>query len=271
MEGTWGGSVASAGRLSGGFVGGRRLLTTTGRVVPRLLPEVGVVLHCEGVSVGLRVWLVVSRGNVHLALKNWPEMLRDSHRTMTTFWPFRSCLATIDARRPRRWPLPSMTTCVGNRQRAALSNECLLSKANRPPDIPLETVRVATASSPISSVRPPQVAPSRFQGRETHNRLETGHRSDGTEDDEVGVRVLSTTDQTTVRGGICSVVSSRWVDVRRGGGRTERKIPVWCLGAQRGLCVDWGPVSGRQRLARSGRGGERILKSAGDLALSVGG
>ncbi|MBE3044202.1 hypothetical protein IMZ48_16855 [Candidatus Bathyarchaeota archaeon] len=93
---------------------------------------------------------------------------------MTTFWPFRSCLATIDARRPRRWPLPSMTTCVGNRQRAALSNESLLSKANRPPDIPLETVRVATASSPISGVRPPQ---SRPRGSR-EGKLTTGSKLD---------------------------------------------------------------------------------------------
>jgi hypothetical protein len=33
-----------------------------------------------------------------------------SQRTTTTFWPLRICLATIEARRPRRWPLPSMVT-----------------------------------------------------------------------------------------------------------------------------------------------------------------
>jgi hypothetical protein len=36
-------------------------------------------------------------------------MLRASHRTTTIFWPLRSCLATVLARRPSKWPLPSMT------------------------------------------------------------------------------------------------------------------------------------------------------------------
>lgn len=49
--------------------------------------------------------------NVRFARKNSPEMLRASQRTTTTFWPLRSCLATMEARRPRRWPLPSTTTC----------------------------------------------------------------------------------------------------------------------------------------------------------------
>lgn len=49
--------------------------------------------------------------NVRFARKNSPEMLRASQRTTTTFWPERSCLATMEARRPRRWPLPSTTTC----------------------------------------------------------------------------------------------------------------------------------------------------------------
>lgn len=50
------------------------------------------------------------RRNVRFALKNSPEMLSDSQRTTTIFCPFSSCLATVLARRPRRWPLPSMTT-----------------------------------------------------------------------------------------------------------------------------------------------------------------
>ena len=33
-----------------------------------------------------------------------------SQRTITTFCPLSSCLATIDARRPNRWPFPSITT-----------------------------------------------------------------------------------------------------------------------------------------------------------------
>lgn len=48
--------------------------------------------------------------NVRFARKNSPEMLRASHLTTTIFWPLSSCLATVLARRPRRCPLPSMTT-----------------------------------------------------------------------------------------------------------------------------------------------------------------
>lgn len=55
-------------------------------------------------------WLENSR-DVRLARKNSPEMLIASQRTTTIFWPLRSCLATVEARRPRRWPLPSMTIC----------------------------------------------------------------------------------------------------------------------------------------------------------------
>lgn len=51
----------------------------------------------------------VDLAGIRLDLKNSPEMLRASHRTTTIFWPFRSCFATVLARRPRRWPLPSMT------------------------------------------------------------------------------------------------------------------------------------------------------------------
>lgn len=45
-----------------------------------------------------------------LLRKKEPEALMSSQRTTTTFWPLRICLATIEARRPRRWPLPSMVT-----------------------------------------------------------------------------------------------------------------------------------------------------------------
>lgn len=36
--------------------------------------------------------------------------MRASHLTTTIFWPLSSCFATVLARRPRRCPLPSMTT-----------------------------------------------------------------------------------------------------------------------------------------------------------------
>ena len=49
--------------------------------------------------------------DVHFARKNSPEMLRASHRTTTIFWPLSNCLAMILARRPKRCPLPSITTC----------------------------------------------------------------------------------------------------------------------------------------------------------------
>lgn len=35
-------------------------------------------------------------------------MLRDSHLTTTIFCPLRSCLATVEAKRPSKWPLPSI-------------------------------------------------------------------------------------------------------------------------------------------------------------------
>ncbi len=38
-----------------------------------------------------------------------PETTMDSHRTTTIFFPSRSCLATMEARRPNKWPLPSTT------------------------------------------------------------------------------------------------------------------------------------------------------------------
>jgi hypothetical protein len=47
-------------------------------------------------------------GDVRFARKNSPDMFRASHRTTTIFWPLSSCLATVLANRPRRWPLPSI-------------------------------------------------------------------------------------------------------------------------------------------------------------------
>lgn len=100
--------------------------TTTGSVVTGLLAEEGLVLHCmdSPISFLLRLGKSVHRAlfaalasfgigreNVRLARKNSPEMLRASQRTTTIFWPFRSCLATVLARRPSKCPLPSMTIC----------------------------------------------------------------------------------------------------------------------------------------------------------------
>jgi hypothetical protein len=39
-------------------------------------------------------------------------MLISSHLTTTIFWPERICLEMIEAKRPRRCPLPSMTMGV---------------------------------------------------------------------------------------------------------------------------------------------------------------
>jgi hypothetical protein len=44
--------------------------------------------------------------------KKLPEMLISSHLTTTIFCPERICFEMIDANRPRRWPLPSMTMGV---------------------------------------------------------------------------------------------------------------------------------------------------------------
>lgn len=115
---------------------GRRTVvpgTTARRVETSLLAEEGLVLHCvrSRVSIGssspfsssidpsVRIRCVYSGPDglvdVRLARKNSPEMLSCSQRTTTTFWPFRSCLATVEARRPRRWPFPSTTTCENQR------------------------------------------------------------------------------------------------------------------------------------------------------------
>jgi hypothetical protein len=111
---------------------GRRTVvpwTTARRVETGLFAEESLVLHYVrsrvsiraagsiSSSVGslVRIRRVLGPGglvDVRLARKNSPEMLSCSQRTTTTFWPFRSCLATVEARRPRRWPLPSTTTCV---------------------------------------------------------------------------------------------------------------------------------------------------------------
>lgn len=44
--------------------------------------------------------------------KKLPEILISSHLTTTIFWPERICLDMIEASRPRRCPLPSITMGV---------------------------------------------------------------------------------------------------------------------------------------------------------------
>lgn len=44
-----------------------------------------------------------------------------SQRTRITFWPQSSSFATTDARRPRRWPRPSMTTGASNMMAVTLA------------------------------------------------------------------------------------------------------------------------------------------------------
>jgi hypothetical protein len=105
----------------------RGLLTSSGWVVTGHLSEVCVVLYCKATLVSpvlltttKQVQIATSHANclpdeyrgedVRFARKNSPEMLRASQRTTTTFWPLRSCFATVLARRPSRWPLPSIVT-----------------------------------------------------------------------------------------------------------------------------------------------------------------
>ena len=50
--------------------------------------------------------------------KKLPLTLISSHRTTTIFWPERACLAIIDASRPSKCPLPSMT--IGVEEKVAI-------------------------------------------------------------------------------------------------------------------------------------------------------
>ena len=54
-----------------------------------------------------------------------PEITKASVRTTTTFLPFNNCFATIEAKRPKRCPLPSTTTT------SAIFSELLLSLFSR--------------------------------------------------------------------------------------------------------------------------------------------
>ena len=55
-----------------------------------------------------------------LLRKKLPEILISSQRTTTIFWPERICFEMIEASRPRRWPLPSMT--IGLEENVAIGN-----------------------------------------------------------------------------------------------------------------------------------------------------
>jgi hypothetical protein len=59
------------------------------------------------------------RGLHTLFRKKLPEMLISSQRTTTIFWPLRTCLEIMEARRPSKWPLPSMT--MGVEEKVAIS------------------------------------------------------------------------------------------------------------------------------------------------------
>ena len=124
--------------------------------------------------------------DVRLARKNSPEMFRASQRTTTTFWPLRSCLATIEARRPRRWPLPSTTTCekgiVSKRPRSN-SNSMLWAIANRCRGTSHSQQSLSIAESQAgsgASHKSPRFFPSQncpaWNVVVTHNRLERRHR-----------------------------------------------------------------------------------------------
>lgn len=96
-------------------------------VEPVTLPEVRMVLDCIVLN-NVRCQILANDhfpvcmygyvgirgggGYTRLFLKNSPEMFKSSHLTTTTFWPLRSCLATMLAKRPRRCPLPSIMTCA---------------------------------------------------------------------------------------------------------------------------------------------------------------
>lgn len=60
-----------------------------------------------------------------LLRKKLPEMLISSQRTTTIFCPFKACLEMIEAKRPRRWPLPSIT--MGVEEKVAMED---LNKRN---------------------------------------------------------------------------------------------------------------------------------------------
>ena len=58
-------------------------------------------------------------------------MFISSHLTTTIFWPERICLEMIEANRPRRWPLPSMT--MGVEEKVAICRDLRVLKVQFPP------------------------------------------------------------------------------------------------------------------------------------------
>lgn len=101
--------------------------------------------------------------DLRLALKNSPEMLRASHRTTTIFWPLRSCFATVLARRPSKWPLPSITTYFCDQSKALQPSAAQIERTTGSKDDMLsETILSMSKYEPRSCCRPPKLsAPSR--------------------------------------------------------------------------------------------------------------
>ena len=62
-----------------------------------------------------------------------PEMHISSHRTMAIFCPARSSLATILAKRPRRWSRPSMTLTDEHTMVEQHTEQCNQNKIEEPP------------------------------------------------------------------------------------------------------------------------------------------
>ena len=62
--------------------------------------------------------------------KKLPEILISSHLTTTIFCPERICFETIDASRPSRWPLPSMT--IGLEEKVAMPGSMERARLSEP-------------------------------------------------------------------------------------------------------------------------------------------
>lgn len=87
--------------------------------------------------------------DIHFARKNLPEMLRASQRTTTIFWPFSSCFATVLAKRPKRCPLPSITTCMEALVSGCFDlRDCLLSCAGWRNGVPRDRRKTSWITTP---------------------------------------------------------------------------------------------------------------------------
>jgi hypothetical protein len=60
--------------------------------------------------------------------KKLPEMLISSHLTTVIFWPERICLEIMEASRPRRCPLPSITMGVEEKVAIAKSKQVAVNQ-----------------------------------------------------------------------------------------------------------------------------------------------